>query len=596
MQFEIKEEFYFNGKPERIISGAVHYFRITPGKWYQSLYNLKAMGANTVETYVPWNMHEPKKGEFNFSGVADIERFLEIATELGLAIILRPSPYICAEWDFGGFPAWLLTDCDRVRSQDPKYLAAVEAYYQELIPRVAKYQFTRGGNLIMVQIENEYGSYSDDKEYLRKNRDLLVKYGIEVPFVTSDGGWDAVLEAGTLMEDDILPTANFGSRAKENFAALERIMSKHGVKKPYMCMEFWCGWFNNWGSPIIRRSPQESAQAFREILELGSVNMFMFHGGSNFAFWNGANESRHEGYKPQVTSYDYDAPLNEYGNPTEKYYAFRQVVQALFPEKELPEPIISKATAYETLTCQRKVSLFATLETVAEISVHDVTKPMEDLGQAYGYILYEPIHPLQVGTRRFEVVDANDRVQVFRNQELIATQMDEGKKLEIGEEFVLNDIQANEYLQILVENRGRTNYGPYLTSPRQKKGIRAGVRQDLFFISHWKHYAIPLESDATVYFSQEWQEKVPAFYQFELELADDPRDTFLDLRHLGKGNIFVNGVNLGRYWEIGPFYTMYLPHDLLKIGKNTITIFETEGVTIEKLSFASEPITLEPEE
>lgn len=590
MHFEIKEEFYFDGKPERIISGAIHYFRVTPGKWRQSLHNLKAMGANTVETYVPWNMHEPKKGEFNFEGIADLPKFLDIATEIGLYIILRPATYICAEWDFGGFPAWLLEECDRVRSQDAKFMSAVDDYYKELIPRIADYQFTRGGNMIMVQVENEYGSYSDDKEYLRMNRDILVKYGIDIPFVTSDGGWDSVLEAGTMMEEDILPTANFGSKAKQNFEALQRIMDKYNVQKPYMCMEFWDGWFNNWGNPVIRRDPKETAEAFREILELGSVNMFMFHGGTNFSFWNGANESRQEGYKPQITSYDYDAPLNEYANPTEKYYAFRQVIQELYPEKILPEPIISETMAYDPIACTKKVSLFATSDMIGQTEVHDVTKTMEQLGQGYGYILYETVHPLQQRDQRFEVVDADDRIQVYRNQEHVITQIDD----EIGNEFILKEVGNNDHLQILVENRGRTNYGPYLTSPRQKKGIRGGVRQDLFFISHWKHTSLALETDTKIDFSGEWQEKVPAFYQFELDIVGAPKDTFLNMSKLGKGIIFVNGINIGRYWEIGPYYTMYVPYDLLNTGKNIITVFETEGVEVQELNFTDAPQIMEP--
>lgn len=263
MKFEIKEEFYIDGKATRLISGAVHYFRITPGKWHQSLFNLKAMGANTVETYVPWNLHEPRPNEFYFEHLANLEKFIEEAQDLGLYIILRPSPYICAEWEYGGLPAWLLKDHVRIRSQDPKFMSALERYYQELIPRIAKYQYTNGGNVIMVQIENEYGSYSDDKVYLSKQKDLMERLGINVPFVTSDGGWKEVLEAGTLMEEDILPTANFGSNAEKNFGALQDFMAQHNVKKPLMCMEFWDGWFNNWGSlrlnaiPLKRRKKQE---------------------------------------------------------------------------------------------------------------------------------------------------------------------------------------------------------------------------------------------------------------------------------------------------------------------------------------------------
>ena len=585
MQFEIKEAFYIEGKAEKIISGAIHYYRVTPGKWAQSLHNLKAMGANTVETYVPWNLHEPKPGVFHFEGIANLPKFIEMASEMGLAVILRPSPYICAEWDFGGLPAWLLTSCSRVRSQDPVYLAAVDRYYKELIPRIAPYQCTRGGNVIMIQVENEYGSYASDQEYLRRNREMLLKYGIEVPLFTSDGGWDPLLEAGSMMIDDVLPTANFGSGAQSNFAALERMMEKYNQKKPLMCMEFWDGWFSNWGEPVIRRDPAETATVLQEILELGSVNFYMFHGGTNFAFWNGANESREEGYKPQVTSYDYDAPLNEYGNPTEKYYAFREVIQDFYPDKIFPEPIISKTTSYGAIACQRKVSLFETVATVATSEVHDVTKPMEALGQNHGYILYETTQPLIAGDYHFEIVEANDRVQVFHNNQLITTQMNE----KIGERFMIPNLATTDQIRVLVENQGRTNYGLYLTSARQSKGIRGGIRQENFFLPQINHYSLPLETDTGIDFSKEWHEKTPAFYQFEWEITKEPQDTFLDMRDLGKGCVFVNGFNVGRYWEIGPYYTLYIPYDLLQKGKNVITVFETEGVEVTSLTFVAEP-------
>ena len=270
--------------------------------------------------------------------------------------------------------------------------------------------------------------------------------------------------------------------------------------------------------------------------------------------------------------------------------AFREVVQELFPDKILPEPIISEAVAYEASEVQKQVSLFETLDTVGETKIHDVTKPMESLGQGYGYILYDTVKPIQTHSGRFEIVDANDRVQVYRNHEHVVTQMDD----EIGQEFHLSEISENEHLQVLVENRGRTNYGPYLTSPRQNKGIRAGVRQDIFFISDWKHTTLPLETDTNIDFSRDWKENVPAFYQFNVTIDGQPQDTFLDMSDLGKGVVFVNGVNIGRFWEIGPYYTLYVPHDLLKEGNNRITVFETEGKEVTKLTFVAEPKIMEP--
>lgn len=584
MKFEIREEFYIDGQPEKIISGAIHYFRVTPEKWYQSLHNLKALGANTVETYIPWNLHEPQPGSYNFEGIADLEAFLDLAQEMGLFIILRPSPYICAEWEFGGLPAWLLETTGRVRSQDPAYMAAVDRYYAVLIPKIAKYQFTQGGNLLMVQIENEYGSYSDDKKYLKMNRDLLVKYGIEVPFVTSDGGWDAVLEAGTLMDEDVLPTANFGSGAKENFAAVTRLMEKHGVKKPLMCMEFWDGCFNNWGKEIIVRDPVETAQAVKEVLELGSINLYMFHGGTSFGFMNGANKNPKIGYEPQVTSYDYDAPLDEAGNPTEKYYAIRQVIQELFPEKVLPEPISSQAIAYPTVEVKNQVTLFNTLAKISTPHFSDVTLSMEKFGQNTGYLLYQSVLPIQQGKRNLEIVDASDRVQVFKDRELIGT-IESNDKAPIWE---IDNEKEDSRLQVLVENRGRVNYGPHLVEASQHKGILGGVRQDIFFISQWAHYPLPLDNIEAVDFFGEWASGQPAFYQFELEI-DQVADTYVDMSSCGKGVVFVNGFNLGRFWEIGPYYTLFLPRDLLKKGKNCFVVFETEGKTLDHLVFSDRP-------
>lgn len=288
-RFEIREEFYLNQQPFKILSGAIHYFRIQPDDWYHSLYNLKALGFNTVETYIPWNMHEPIKGQFDFEAILDVEKFLQTAQNLGLYVLLRSSPYICAEWEFGGLPAWLLEENMRIRSSDPAYLAAVANYYDELLPRLVPHLLENGGNILMMQVENEYGSYGEDKEYLRAVRDMMQERGVTCPLFTSDGPWRGTLRAGTLIEDDVFVTGNFGSKAKENFAQMQEFFDEHDKKWPLMCMEFWDGWFNRWKEPTVTRDPEELAEAVHEVLQQGSINLYMFHGGTNFGFMNGCS-------------------------------------------------------------------------------------------------------------------------------------------------------------------------------------------------------------------------------------------------------------------------------------------------------------------
>ena len=301
--FEIRDAFYLNGQPFKILSGAIHYFRIDPDDWYHSLFNLKALGFNTVETYVPWNAHEPYKGQFDFSGRLDIERFIQTAQSLGLYMIVRPSPFICAEWEFGGLPAWLLEEDMRIRSSDPAFIKAVSQYYDRLLGILTRYQVDQGGPILMMQVENEYGSYGEDKTYLRAVRDLMKEKGVTCPLFTSDGPWRATLRAGTLIEDDVFVTGNFGSKASYNFAQMQEFFDEHGKKWPLMCMEFWDGWFTRWKEPVIHRDPEELAEAVHEVLELGSINLYMFHGGTNFGFMNGCS-ARGTLDLPQVTSYD----------------------------------------------------------------------------------------------------------------------------------------------------------------------------------------------------------------------------------------------------------------------------------------------------
>ena len=585
--FEIRDAFYLNGQPFKILSGAIHYFRIDPDDWYHSLFNLKALGFNTVETYVPWNAHEPHKGQFDFSGRLDIERFIQTAQSLGLYMIVRPSPFICAEWEFGGLPAWLLEENMRIRSSDPAFIKTVSQYYDRLLGILTRYQVDQGGPILMMQVENEYGSYGEDKTYLRAVRDLMKEKGVTCPLFTSDGPWRATLRAGTLIEDDVFVTGNFGSKASYNFAQMQEFFDEYGKKWPLMCMEFWDGWFTRWKEPVIHRDPEELAEAVHEVLELGSINLYMFHGGTNFGFMNGCS-ARGTLDLPQVTSYDYGALLNEQGNPTEKYYAVQQMMATYYPQYPQEEPLIKECLPARTLSLTAKTSLFANVHNIAQVETSLYPKRMEELGQHTGYLLYETDVEMDAPEERLRIIDGRDRAQVYVNDRHLATQY----QTEIGKDLLIaGDEKCSVNLKILLENMGRVNYGHKLLADSQRKGIRTGVCVDLHFHLQWKQYPLELQDLSRLDFSKEWQENAPAFYRFDFRL-DDAHDTYIDMMGYGKGAVFVNGHNLGRFWEVGPTTSLYVPHGFLKEGDNTIIVFETEGRYQETLQLVQQPTFL----
>ena len=585
--FEIRDAFYLNGQPFKILSGAIHYFRIDPDDWYHSLFNLKALGFNTVETYVPWNAHEPHKGQFDFNGRLDIERFIQTAQSLGLYMIVRPSPFICAEWEFGGLPAWLLEENMRIRSSDPAFIKTVSQYYDRLLGILTRYQVDQGGPILMMQVENEYGSYGEDKTYLRAVRDLMKEKGVTCPLFTSDGPWRATLRAGTLIEDDVFVTGNFGSKASYNFAQMQEFFDEHGKKWPLMCMEFWDGWFTRWKEPVIHRDPEELAEAVHEVLELGSINLYMFHGGTNFGFMNGCS-ARGTLDLPQVTSYDYGALLNEQGNPTEKYYAIQKMMATYYPEYPQQEPLIKECLPARTLSLTAKTSLFANVHNIAQVETSLYPKRMEELGQHTGYLLYETDVEMDAPEERLRIIDGRDRALVYVNDRHLATQY----QTEIGKDLLIaGDEKESVNLKILLENMGRVNYGHKLLADSQRKGIRTGVCVDLHFHLQWKQYPLELQDLSRLDFSKEWQENAPAFYRFDFRL-DCVYDTYIDMMGYGKGAVFVNGHNLGRFWEVGPTTSLYVPHGFLKEGDNTIIVFETEGRYQETLQLVQQPTFL----
>ena len=584
-EFTVADQFYLDKQPFKILSGAIHYFRIHPKDWYHSLFNLKALGFNTVETYIPWNLHEAKQGEFCWQGQLDIEHFLDLAQDLGLYAIVRPSPFICAEWEFGGLPAWLLQENVRVRSSDVQYLEFVRKYYQELIPKLAKHQLNQGGNILMFQIENEYGSYGEDKTYLKALKKMMDELGITSPYFTSDGPWQATLRAGSLIDEDILVTGNFGSKGTENFQMMQNFFDQHHKKWPLMCMEFWDGWFNRWGETIIKRNPEELVESVMEVIRQGSINLYMFHGGTNYGFMNGCS-ARGQKDLPQVTSYDYDAILDEVGNPTEKYWLLQKAMKAEFPANFYAQPLVKRMGTYPSAQLNERVNLTATLDTLSQVRQSFYPCNMESLGQNTGYIYYqtELLRDKQ-DEEKIRVIDARDRMQLFINQELVATQYQE----EIGEDIMVAYPSEKVTLGVLVENMGRVNYGYKLTAPTQSKGLGRGVMVDLHFVGNWQMYPLPLEDISKVDYQGVFKEGLPSFYRYTFHV-DYLQDTFLDLRGFGKGVAFVNGHNLGRFWEKGPIRSLYVTQKWLKEGENEIVLFETEGKYKEHLVFSNTAI------
>lgn len=561
----------------RIISGAFHYFRTVPEYWRDRLEKLKALGCNTVETYIPWNMHEPEKGKFRFEGILDIERFVRLAQELGLYVIIRPSPYICAEWEFGGLPAWLLReDGMKLRVNYPPFMRHVEEYYKVLLPKLAPLQFTDGGPVIMMQIENEYGYYANDSTYLEAMRRLMTENGIKVPFVTSDGPYPENLNAGRLQ--GVLPTGNFGSRTEERF----EVLKKYTDGGPLMCTEFWVGWFDHWGNGgHMRGNLEESVKDLDKMLELGHVNIYMFEGGTNFGFMNGSNY--YDELTPDVTSYDYDGVLTEDGQITEKYRRYREVIgkYVKLPEVEFTTPILRKA--YGTLEVKEKVSLTSTLETLSNCVESIYPQSMEKLGQNYGYILYRTALNTEEELGKIRIWGGNDRANILLDDKPVLTLYDR-ELLEEHEPKL--SVRKGARLDILMENMGRVNFGPRME--QQRKGIDHCVQINGHMHNHWQQYTLPLDHIERVNFAGDYLPQTPSFYRF-LFAAEETGDTFLELEGWGKGCVFVNGFNIGRFWEIGPQKRLYIPAPLLKKGDNEIIVFETEGKSTGKICLKDEP-------
>jgi beta-galactosidase len=565
--------FTLDGRPLRLLSGALHYFRSRPEQWPERLRTLRAMGLNAVETYVPWNLHQPRPDAYEFTGIADLGDFLDRAAEAGLHAIVRPSPYICAEWENGGLPWWLLADRSlALRTADPRFLAHVDRWYDRLIPLIAERQTTRGGNVLMVQIENEYGSFGTDRPYLAHLAQALRSRGIDVPLFTSDGPDDFFLTGGALPGH--LATVNFGSRATEAFAALRT----HRPQDPPMCMEFWNGWFDHWGEKHTTRPAEDAADALREILAAGaSVNLYMAHGGTNFGTWAGANTadpSTGRGYQPTVTSYDYDAPIDERGAPTAKFWAYRELLAA-HGDQQPPEPPELRAPLPPTaVTLGESLPLAAAVRSLSTGTVRAAVPPsFEEMGLEHGLALYRTSVPGPRRAHPLTVQGLADRAQVRLDGRLLAV-LERDAEPQPTVEFAVPGASAE--LTLLVESMGRVNYGAGLGD---RKGL-AAVLHTQQYLHQWTVEPMPLRDGTPGVLPWTGEDAAategPAFHRGAFEVAE-PADTHLALPGWTKGYAWINGVLLGRYWDRGPQTALYLPWPLLRPGRNELTVLELDA-------------------
>ena len=555
------DAFLLDGKPFQMISGEMHYPRVPKEAWRARMKMAKAMGLNTIGTYVFWNLHEPQKGHFDFQGNNNVAEFVRIAKEEGLWVILRPSPYVCAEWEFGGYPYWLQNEKGLVvRGTNEKYIAEYRRYINEVGKQLAPLQINHGGNILMVQIENEYGSYGADKTYLELNQKLFKEAGFDGLLYTCDPEPD--VKNGHL--PGLLPAVN----GIDNPAKIKQVVNdNHDGKGPYYVAEWYPAWFDWWGTQHHTVAAENYAGSLDALLAAGiSINMYMFHGGTTRGFMNGANYKDGTPYEPQVSSYDYDAPLDEAGNATAKFIKFREVIQKhLSTGQQLPAiPAAKPSMAIPAVAFSQTSSLLSNLP-MPRLNPTPLT--FEDLNQAYGYVLYRTrISGNKTGTLKLN--ELRDYAVIMVNGKTVGT-LDRRLK---QDSLQIKLPPGAVTLDILVENLGRINYGKYLL--QNKKGITKNVLFDGIEVKNWQMYSIPLNNSSEIKFkSSATVTNAPVFKKGSFYLKK-VADTYLDLSKWGKGVIWVNGHNLGRYWNIGPQQTVYLPAEWLKKGMNTIIVFE----------------------
>lgn len=580
--FEIEQgNFLYDGKAIQIHSGEMHYSRIPHQYWRHRMQMLKAMGLNSVATYVFWNHHEISPEQWDFEGDKNLAEYIKIAGEEGLFVILRPGPYACAEWEFGGYPWWLQNISGmELRRDNPEFLKRTEIYINRLFKEIGHLQITNGGPVIMVQVENEFGSYvsqrkdiplNEHRSYNAKIKDQLVRAGFNVPLFTSDGTW--LFEGGAI--DGVLPTAN----GEGNITNLKKAVDQyHDNKGPYMVAEFYPGWLAHWAEPHPAIDASNIARQTEEYLKNNiSFNLYMAHGGTNWGFTSGANYDKKHDIQPDLTSYDYDAPISEAGWATPKFDSLRAVIKkyAQYDIPDIPAPFSTIEIPSIKLT--KVGDVLSILE--KQKSVQNSTPlTFEQLNQGYGYVLYsrkfnQPIS----GT--LDVSGLRDYAVVYINGEKV------GELNRYYNNYTMEiDVPFNSTLEILVENMGRINYGPEIVN--NKKGIISPVKiNNIEIEGNWEMYTLPMQEapDLDNIKKNDVFENVPAktkqlqgkpiIYEGVFDLSE-VGDTFLDMENWDKGIVFINGINIGRYWHVGPQQTLFIPGVWLNKGSNKIVIFE----------------------
>jgi beta-galactosidase len=584
MQFAIGDtDFLLDGSPFRILSGALHYFRVHPAQWADRIRKARQLGLNTIETYVAWNAHAPTEGEFRLDDGLDLGRFLDLVAAEGMFAIVRPGPYICAEWANGGLPTWLTAQGAIIRRNDPQYMAAVNRYLSQLAPVLVPRQVGQGGPVILVQVENEYGAYGSDKDYLRALAKSLRGIGVTVPLTTVDQPTGSMLADGSLPE--LHATGSFGSHVAERLAELRR----HQPSGPLMNAEFWDGWFDDWGAHHHVTPAAQTAHQLDELLRLGaSVNLYMFHGGTNFGLSNGANDKGT--YRPIVTSYDYDAPLDEAGNPTAKYWAFREVLARYTTVPPDVPSAAAPAPAFDVRLAQA-LPLWRVMEQLGTWHWSDEPVSADDLGQAQGLTLYRAAVDAPQGAV-LEVGEVRDRAQVFLNQQpvgvLARDHHDRALPLPSG---------ARGTLDLLVEDQGRVDYGPRIGEP---KGLIGPVTIGGAPVQGWQVLPLPL-TDVTpaaaalraLPAAAVTSLAGPVFARGVFDLPGDETagtaDLFLSTAGLGKGIAWLNGYCLGRYWSRGPQRTLYVPGPVTRKEGNELIVLELGAAAVGTLRFVAAP-------
>ena len=566
--------FVRDGKPHQVISAEMHYVRIPRAYWRDRLHKARAMGLNTITTYAFWNAHEPRPGVYDFSGQNDIAAFIRDAQAEGLDVILRPGPYVCAEWELGGYPGWLLKDRKLVlRSTDPAYTAAVERWLVRLGREVQPLLLRNGGPVVAIQLENEYGAFGRDRAYLEGLRDSYRRAGL------ADGVLFTSNQAGDLAKGslpDVPSVVNFGSGGAQNAVAKLEAFRPGGLR---MVGEYWAGWFDKWGEDHHETDGRKEADELRFMLKRGySVSLYMFHGGTTFGWMNGADSHTGKDYHPDTTSYDYNAPLDEAGNPRYKYALLAGVIAEVTGKPAAPAPVPTVAATFPVSPIRRSASLWDNLPAPVR---NPTPLTFEELDQNYGYVLYRVALPRGAGAT-LSLKGMHSYAQVYVDRKLVGT-LDR----RLDQETVRLPARGGPAtLDILVENTGRVNYSQAIRT--EQTGLTGAVTLDGAALTDWRMFRLPMDDLSRLRLTKS-PCTGPCFYETEMTV-DRPADTYLDMRGLHKGQLWLGTHNLGRFWSIGPVHTLYTPAPWLQAGKNRILFFDLTGDATGRLTTVNAPV------